>query len=169
MNDTSNERALALSQTTALYAGRYTGGSKADKQFLATAAAQYAWLTGPVAISLTLGPRVDQTTGQPTGNAGGDTLKDSEKALIQFSAVDAKGNPTSVPTDVTVTVADETIATVTHDDAGWWTVAGSPGSTVGTGTWPSAPGGEISGTFAIDVTAGDAISLSITLGAPVPQ
>jgi hypothetical protein len=96
-------------------------------------------------------------------------LKDSEKALLAISAVDAKGNPTSVPTDVTVTVADQTVATITQDDAGWWVIAGSPGSTVGTGTWPSAPGGEISGTFAIDVTAGDAASLSITLGTPVAQ
>jgi hypothetical protein len=169
MSDTSNERALALSQTTALYAGRFTGGASHDQQFLATASAQYEWLIGPVAISVTLGPIFDQETGQPTGNAGGDTLKDSEKALLLISAVDAKGNPTSVPTDVTVTVDDQAVATVTQDDAGWWVIAGSPGSTVGTGTWPSAPGGQITGTFAIDVTAGDAASLSITLGTPVAQ
>jgi hypothetical protein len=167
--DTSSERALALVQATALYTTRFTGGTKSDKTFLATASAVYEWLTGPVTLSVRLGPRVDQTTGQPTGNMGGNELKDTEKALVIIDAVDAKDNPTSVPTDVDVTVADAAVATVTQDDAGWWVVAGSPGSTVGTVEWPSAPGGPISGTVAIDVTTGDAVSLRVTLGTPVPQ
>lgn len=169
MSDTSSERALALSQTTALYAGRYTGGTKSDKQFLATASAQYGWLTGPVALTITLGPAVDQATGRITGTPGGDTLKDSEKALLSANAVDAKGNPTSAPTSLTYTSADTTIATIVTDADGPWVVAGSPGSTVVTGDWPDSPSGDVQGTVSVDVTAGDAVSLSITLGAPVAQ
>ena len=41
MNDTTNERALALTQTTALYTGRFTGGKAHNDQFLETATAQY--------------------------------------------------------------------------------------------------------------------------------
>jgi hypothetical protein len=168
MSDTSSERALALAQATALYAGRFTGGDSADTRFLATASAQYGWLTGPVALTITLGPAVDQATGRDTGNEG-DTLKDSEKALLNANAVDAKGQPTSAPTSLTYTSADETIATIVTDADGTWVVAGSPGSTVVTGDWPDSPSGDIQGTVAVDVTAGDAVSLSITLGAPVAQ
>jgi hypothetical protein len=169
MSDTSSERALALSQTTALYAGRYTGGWKADKQFLGTATALYGWLTGPVALTITLGPAVDQATGRITGTLGGDTLKDSEKAQLNANAVDAKGQPTTAPTSLAYTSADESVATIVTDADGTWVVAGSPGSTVVTGDWPDSPSGDIQGTVAVDVTAGDAVSLSITLGAPVPQ
>jgi hypothetical protein len=168
MNDTSSERALALVQTTALYATRFTGGTVHDEQFLATATAQYRWLTGPAALIITLGPAVDQVTGRTTGNEG-DTLKDSEKALLNANAVDAKGNPTSAPTSLNYTSADTTIATIVTDDAGTWVVAGSPGSTVVTGDWPDSPSGDIQGTVAVDVTAGDAVSLNISLGAPVAQ
>lgn len=169
MSDTSSERALSLVQTTALYAGRFTGGDTGDRRFLSTASAQYAWLTGPVAISLTLGPKVDQATGQPTGNPEGAPLKDSEKAQLNANAVDAKGQATSAPTSLTYTSADESIATIVTDDTGTWVVAGSPGSTVVTGDWPDSPSGDIQGTVAVDVTAGDAVSLSITLGTPVAQ
>lgn len=168
MTDTTNERALALTQTTALYTGRFTGGATHNDQFLETATAVYWWLTGPVALAITLGPAVDQTTGKPTGNQG-DTLKDSEKAQLNANAVDAKGQPTGAPTTLTYTSADESVATIVTDDTGTWVVAGSPGSTVVTGDWPDSPSGDVQGTVAVDVTAGDAVSLSITLGAPVPQ
>lgn len=168
MTDTTNERALALTQTTALYAGRFTGGASHNSQFLETATAQYLWLTGPVALNITLGPAVDQDTGKPTGNEG-DTLKDSERALLAANAVDAKGQPTSAPTSLTYTSADETIATIVTDADGSWVVAGNPGSTVVTGDWPDSPSGDVQGTVAVDVTAGDAVSLAITLGTPVPQ
>lgn len=169
MSDTSTERVLALTQTTQLYAGRFTGGASHDQQFLATATAQYRWLTGPTELIITLGPKVDQATGQPTGNPEGETLKDSEKALLVADAVDAKGNPTSAPTSLTYTSADESIATIVINQDGTWVVAGSPGSTVVTGDWPDSPSGDIQGTVAVDVTAGDAVSLKITLGTPVPQ
>lgn len=169
MSDTSSERALALVQATALYAGRFTGGDPADTRFLATATAAYAFLVGPAALVITLGPPVDQATGKPTGNPEGAPLKDTEKALLQANAVDAKGNPTTAPTSLTYTVADTTIATIVTDAAGSWVVAGSPGSTVVTGDWPDSPTGDITGTAAVDVTAGNAVSLSITLGTPVPQ
>lgn len=168
MSDTTNERALALTQTTALYTGRFTGGKAHNDQFLETATAQYRWLTGPVALEITLGPAVDQDTGKSTGNEG-DTLKDSEKALLAANAVDAKGQPTSAPTSLTYTSADQTIATIVTDADGTWVVAGGVGSTVVTGDWPDSPSGDVQGTVAVDVTAGDAVSLSITLGTPVPQ
>jgi hypothetical protein len=168
MSDTTNERALALTQTTALYAARFTGGTTHNDQFLETATAVYGWLTGPVALAITLGPAVDQTTGKPTGNQG-DTLKDNEKALLQANAVDAKGQPTAAPTSLTYTSSDETVATIVTDADGTWVVAGSPGSVVITGDWPDSPSGDVQGTEAVDITAGDAVSLSITLGTPVPQ
>jgi hypothetical protein len=168
MSDTSNERTLALVQATALYAGRFTGGSSHDQQFTATATALYKWLTGPAALVITLGPAVDQVTGRTTGNEG-DTLKDSEKALLSANAVDAKGNPTAAPTSLAYTSADTTIATIVTDADGPWVVAGSPGSTVVTGDWPDSPSGDVQGTVSVDVTSGDAVSLSITLGTPVAQ
>lgn len=50
-----------------------------------------------------------------------------------------------------------------------WAVAGTPGSTVITADWPDSPSGDLPGTLAVDVTAGDATSLVVTAGAPVPQ
>jgi len=97
-------------------------------------------------------------------------MKDTEKAPITVTAEDAKGQVTASVTDVTFTSADPTIATITTDPDGTvWVVAGNPGSTVITADWPDSPGGDLQGTLAVDVTAGDATSLTITTGAPVAQ
>lgn len=97
-------------------------------------------------------------------------MKDTGKFPITITAEDAKLQPTTAGTDITFTSADTNIATITTDPDGTvWVVAGLPGSTVITADWPDSPGGDIQGTLAVDVTAGDATSLVITAGAEVPQ
>jgi hypothetical protein len=168
VSDTSNERMFALSEAVALYSPDFDGYS--DNHALTdTATVIYQWLTAPLQLVITLGPTVDQTTGEPTGNQGGNTMKDSDKAQLIVKGVDAKGQDTTVGTDVTFVSADESIVTITTDGTGQWAVAGIPGSTVITGTWNDSPTGPIEGTVAVDVTAGNAASLVITLGDAVPQ
>lgn len=97
-------------------------------------------------------------------------MKDTEKAQLTVTAEDAKGQVTATPGDVTFTSSDESVVTISTDaDGTIWAVAGNPGSAVITGDWPDSPAGDLQGTLAVDVTAGDAVSLTITAGTPVAQ
>lgn len=170
----SDERAFALNLATQLHLNWYLAEGGDPHKVTATATVLWAWLTGPVKLVITAGPTIDQTTGQPTGKPGGTimaSLKDSQKFELTVGAEDAKNQATTPPTDVTYTSADTTIITITGPDADGktWAVAGNPGSTVITGDWPDSPTGDVQGTIAVDVTAGDATSLSITAGTPVAQ
>jgi hypothetical protein len=167
MTDYSGERVDALAYAVELHKHDI---EPSIQRVLRDANGMFRWLTAPIRLIVTLGPPVDQETGQPT-NDEGDTMKDTSKAQLTVTGADAKDQPTNVGTDVTFTSADESIATIVTDpaDGSAWVVAGIPGSTVVTGTWPDSPSGSISGTVAVDVTAGDAVSLSITLGDEVPQ
>jgi hypothetical protein len=168
MRDLGAERDAALAYAVDLHRIRY---QRCDAQDVtATADRLFTWLTAPTHLVITPGPAIDQATGKPTGGEG-NPMKDTEKSQVSIVAEDAKNQPTNLGTDIQWSSADETIATVTTDpaDGSVWVVAGTPGSTVITGTWPDSPAGSISGTLAVDVTAGDAVSLSITAGAPVPQ
>jgi hypothetical protein len=97
-------------------------------------------------------------------------LKDTEKIQLTVTAEDAKLQPTLAGADITFTSADTNIGTIVMDGDGLtWFVAGLPGSTVITAEWPDSPSGLIQGTEAVDVLAGDATSIQVTAGAPVPQ
>jgi hypothetical protein len=138
-----------------------------------TANVLFGWLTGPIALRITAEPALDQTTGQPTGNPGGQdmvALKDSEKIQLTVTAEDAKLQPTMAGADITFTAADTTIGTIVTDgDGSTWFVAGVPGSTVISADWPDSPSGDIQGTLAVDVTSGDATSIQVSAGDPVAQ
>lgn len=174
VGDTSTERYTALEAARSLYEGRWDADRPQDAELLGTATAIYYWLTGPVQITVTAGPIVDQLTGNQSGNPGGTgmvAMKDSEKFELTVAAEDAKGQVTAGPTDVTFTVADTNVVSISGPDADGktWAVAELPGSTVITADWPDSPGGDISGTLAVDVSAGTATSLVIGAGTPVPQ
>lgn len=168
MRDLSAERADALAYAVELHRTRFQRCDGPD--VLRTASKFFDWLTAPISLRLTTGPAVDQTTGTPTGNLEGNPMKDTEKSQIMVTAMDAKGQPTAVGTDITFTSADTSIASISTDPDGTvWIVAGVPGSTVITGDWPDSPIGDLQGTLAVDVTAGDAASLQISAGPAVPQ
>lgn len=169
--DNYNVRVFAMQQAVALHAPHFKANDHGNAALRATADVIYGWVLGPVALVITLGPPVDQATGQPTGTPQGGPMKDSEKCPLIVQATDAKGQVTTVGADVTFTVADSTVATISDPDADGirWVVAGLPGSTVVTGDWPDSPSGDLPGTVAVDVTAGDATSLQISLGTPVAQ
>lgn len=172
MPDVTAERRIALSLAVQLGAGgNFTGGPDANNNLIRTANVLFNWLTGAITLVITAGPAVDQTTGQLTGNPGGDTMKDSEKVQLSVKGLDAKGQDTTIGTDITFTSADTNIVTISIDpnDGSVWAVAGTPGSTVITADWPDSPSGDLPGTLAVDVTPGDATSLVITAGDPVAQ
>lgn len=168
MSDYRSERIDALGYAVELHKDALTCCDRAA-HVIRDANTLFRWLTAPIRLVLALGPRVDQETGTPTGNEG-DTMKDTEKAQLTVTAEDAKGQVTASGADITFTSADESIATITTDPDGTiWVVAGVPGSTVITADWPDSPSGDLQGTLAVDVTAGDATSLVITTGDPVAQ
>lgn len=171
MPDLTPTRELALQHAVDLHRTDFDAG---DGPFvIETANILFGWLTGPIALRITAGPAVDQTTGQLTGNPGGQdmvALKDTEKIQLTVTAEDAKLQPTLAGADITFTSADTTIGTIVTDaDGSTWFVAGLPGSTVVTAEWPDSPSGSITGTLAADVLAGDATSIQINAGAPAPQ
>jgi hypothetical protein len=167
--DLSIERESALTLAVELHRTRFQRCDGPD--VLRTADSFFEWLTAPLRLVITLGPEVDQTTGKPTGNPGGSPMKDTSKMQLMVQGEDAKDQPTNAGVDLQWSSADESIATVQIDpnDNTPWLVAGLPGSTVITAVWPDSPSGSISGTLAVDVTAGDAVSLTITTGPEVPQ
>jgi|SRR5581483_1231228 len=170
--DYSAERAASLRLAIEFHQGQWETNDPAGNQtsVLGTANVFYGYLTGAVRIGLTLGSRVDQTTGRITGDPGGNTMKDTEKVQLTVTAEDAKGQVTAGPSDLTFTSSDETVVTISTDaDGTMWAVAGNPGSAVITADWPDSPSGDLTGTLAVDVTTGDATSLVISAGGPVAQ
>jgi hypothetical protein len=171
MTDYSGERVDALAYAVEL---RKHDIEPSIQRVLRDANGMFRWLTAPIRLVLTAGPALDQTTGNPSGNEGGTTMvaiKDTEKFELTVTAEDAKGQVTAPPTDVTYTPADTTVISITGPDADGktWGVGGVPGSTVITADWPDSPSGDLQGTLAVDVSAGDATSLVIAAGDPVPQ
>lgn len=172
--DRTAARELALAHAVALYTSDWSGGPGADSSLRATATAIYAWLVGPAALFLTLGPVRDQQTGQPTGNNPKGSpmqLHDTEQVDLSVAVADVKGAPISddsatTSDDLNWTVDDETVATlnVSGDTRTATVVAGTVGSTVITVSL-----GELSATLAVDVIPGAAAKVSISEGAPTEQ
>lgn len=172
--DRLNKRITALAHAVALHTARYSTGStgdRGDSGVMHTAERLYGWLGGPNQLVITLGQPVDQTTGQPTGTPQGGPMKDSDKCPLIVKAFDAKQQLTTVGADVTFTVADTNVCTISDPDVDGirWVIMGLPGSTVITGDWPDSPNGDLPGTVAVDVTPGDATSLVLSLGDPIHQ
>jgi hypothetical protein len=173
MRDLSVERESALAYAVELHRTRFQRCDSPD--VLKTADKFFEWLTAPIFLTVVAGPAVDQTTGKLTGNnPGGDSMaayKDTAKFMLTVIARDAKQQITDTPSDVTFTSADTSIVAITGPDENGtvWGVCGFPGSTVITGDWPTSPLGDLQGTLAVDVTAGDAASLEVVAGPAVPQ
>ena len=168
MREPSAERADALAYAVELHRTRFQRCDGPD--VLRTASKFFDWLTAPIRLAIRIESVVDQATGKPT-EWEGNTVKDTSKAQLSIEGEDAKNQPTNIGTDIQWSSADESIATVTTDpnDGSVWLVAGLPGSTVITATWPDSPTGTVSGTFAVDVTSSDAVSLTISAGPEVLQ
>lgn len=119
-------------------------------------------------VTYTQGGLGDPAESHPTIlTKDGVQMKDTDQVHAALEFDDAKGFATVDGNAVSWTVADPSVCAAQPDtdgSGGCLFVAGSPGSTVATVT-----DGVVSGTVAIDVTAGDVASIKVVLGDPVPQ
>jgi hypothetical protein len=133
------------------------------------------------AFSLEILPgKVTSQTGHPNAHdphitpGGAVQLKDTERFALVVNAVDTKGFPVPDTNAVTFASSDDTVITVetasgdpdqaNYPDGTQFVKAGNPGSATVQGS-----DGNITGTLAVDVTAGDVASLSISAGTVTPQ
>jgi len=177
--DRTDARLLAMVQALALHHASWSelisdGTEDADAALRATATTIYDWYVGPVAIYVTIGTVVNQTTGQPTGTVLKGTpmqLHDDENVDLSVLVASAKGapiadDPFSTGDDLTWEVTDSTVASlVVSDDTRTCTVrSGVVGSTVLT-----IGVGNAAATVAIDVIPGDAARITVSEGTPYKQ
>ena len=177
--DRTDARLLAMVQALALHHASWSelisdGTEDADAALRATATTIYDWYVGPVAIYVTIGTVVNQTTGQPTGTILKGTpmqLHDDENVDLSVLVASAKGapiadDPFSTGDDLTWEVTDSTVASlVVSDDTRTCTVrSGVVGSTVLT-----IGVGNASATLAVDVIPGDAARITVSEGTPYKQ
>ena len=178
--DRTDARYLAMAQALNLHHGSWpelitdVGTDNADAALRATATTIYDWVTGPVAIYVTIGTVLNQDTGQPTGTILKGTpmqLHDDEQVDLTVAVASAKGSPipddpATSGDDLTWASDDSTIASlaVSSDTRTCTVAAGVTGSTVVTVTL-----GELAATLAVDVIPGDAAVITIGEGVPTKQ
>ena len=178
--DRTDARYLAMAQALTLHHGGWSdliaevGTDDADAALRATATTIYDWVTGPVAIYVTIGTVLNQSTGTPTGTILRGTpmqLHDDEQVDLTVAVASAKGSPipddpATSGDDLTWASDDSTIASlaVSSDTRTCTVLAGVTGSTVVTVTL-----GELSATLAVDVIPGDAAVITIGEGVPSKQ
>lgn len=134
----------------------------------------YGWLAGVTRLVLRVGPVVGEESdvNEPKHQAPeGETVQinTGQKFSVTIDTKDAAG----YPTDATVewSIADESVATITHDDADdqkGWVVSGAPGSTVLTVrvTDVEPP---LEATLAVDVVPAGTATISVATGPAVPE
>lgn len=152
-------------------------GSQSDTEtaaMLERANRFYGWLVGVTRLIVRVGPVVGKdsdVTWPKRSTEEGETVQinTGEKFSVAIDTRDAAG----YPTDATVewSIADETIATVTHDDADdqkGWVISGAPGSTVLTVrvTDVEPP---LEATLAVDVVPAGTATVQINAGPAVPE
>jgi hypothetical protein len=129
----------------------------------------FAYLGGPLVITLIIGPILSQATGRPTGNTTKGSpvqLHDDEKVTFTVAESDAKG--ANVPDDATTT-ADDVSWTLDNVGVGALVVSTDTRScelsagTVGSGVLTVATGA-LTATVAIDVIPAGAVALTVTAG-----
>lgn len=171
--DRTEDRRIALSHAVSLHSERFKPGDSSDSYVRSTATVLFNWLSGPVAMLLTIGPVFDQVTGLLTGKTVGGPvaqLRDSEQFTLSVDVADAKGASISdqpgIDDDVQWTIDNSDVASlqVSDDSRQCTVVAGTVGSGVLTVTL-----GELFATLAVDVIPGDAAKLTINEGAIEPQ
>jgi hypothetical protein len=133
----------------------------------------FAFLGGPMVVTLIIGPVLDQVTGQPTGTIPKGSpmqLHDNEKVDFIVAETDVKGanvpdDPTSTLDDLTWSIDDSSVATlsVSPDTRTCTATAGQPGSGVIT---VATADGTLSATVALDVIPSGATALTVTAGTP---
>src|SRR5438552_12098989 len=100
-------------------------------------------------------------------------LHDSEQVTLTVEALDSEGNTAAA--SVAWSNSDDTIVAVTDNGDGSALVVASPGagglgtSTITCDVTDTSDGDVHSGTFDVEVIAGDAISVNITAGTPEPK
>jgi len=178
--DRTDVRRLAMTQALHLHHDSWSdlitdvGTDNADAALRATATTIYDWVTGPVALYVTFGTVVNQTTGQPTGTTVKGSpmqLHDDENIDLGVLVASAKGSPipddpATTGDDLTWTVDDDTVAgLVVSDDTRTCTVrSGVTGSTVLT-----IGVGNAAATVAVDIIPGDAARITVSEGTPYKQ
>ena len=178
--DRTDARYLAMTQALDLHHDGWAdlittdGTDAADAALRATATAIYGWVTGPVALYVTFGTVVNQTTGLATGTILRGTpmqLHDDEQVDLTVAVASAKGSPiaddpNTTGDDLDWTSDDGAIASlaVSPDTRTCTVIAGVTGSTVVTVAL-----GELSATLAVDVIPGDAAVIAISEGVPSKQ
>lgn len=166
-------RELAAGLATELLAHREDNFLPDD--WISLANAVFAFLGGPIVITLIIGPVLNQFTGQLTGTIPKGSpmqLHDNEKVDFVVAETDVKGadvpdDPTSTADDVSWSIDNAAVATlsVSADTRTCTAIAGIPGS--GVITVSTASG--LSATVALDVIPSGATALTVTAGTPVPQ
>lgn len=97
-------------------------------------------------------------------------LRDSQQVALAVEALDSEGNPAAATT--AFTSSDDTIVAVTDNGDGTCLAVASPGAAgLGTATITAtvtntADATTITGTFDIEVVAGDAVTVNVTAGTP---
>jgi hypothetical protein len=97
-------------------------------------------------------------------------LHDWEQVPLSAQALDAEGNPAAV--NYAWSSSDETVVAVTDNGDGTALAVASPAegglgsATVSVDVTDQSDGDVISGTFEIEVIAGDAVAVNITAGTP---
>lgn len=135
----------------------------------------YAWVTKRTPATIRIVTIGDVTTQQPQEDAPMQ-IHDNEQFSVTVEADDAKGYPVN-DDQITVTVDDETVATVELDPASATTPgvtyvvkAGVPGSAVITfDAGQDDQGNQITVTEAVDVVPGGVATITLTEGAVTPQ
>ena len=97
-------------------------------------------------------------------------LRDSEQVTLSAEALDSEGNPASA--SVAWTSSDDTVVAVTDNGDGSALAVASPGAgglgtaTVTCDVTDTSDADVHTGTFDIEVVAGDAVTVNITAGTP---
>jgi hypothetical protein len=173
VRDTTEDRRIALAHAVALHTPRFKGSESNNKAVRLTASELFNFLSGPVAMRLTIGPVLDQITGLPTGTTVGGPvtqLRDTEQFSLSVDVSDAKGaaigDQPGIEDDISWTVDNGDVATlqVSADSRECTVVAGTVGSAVVTVAL-----GELFATLAVDVIPGSASVLTINEGPIEPQ
>lgn len=100
-------------------------------------------------------------------------LRDSEQVTLTVEALDSEDNPAAA--SVAWSSSDESIVSVTDNGDGSALVVASPGAgglgaaTVTADVTDNSDGDIHTGTFEVEVVAGDAVTVNITAGTPEPK
>jgi hypothetical protein len=100
-------------------------------------------------------------------------LRDSEQVAIEVEALDSEQNPAAATT--VLSSSDESIVQVNDNGDGTALVIASPGAgglgtaTITALTTQKSTGDTLTGTFEVEVVAGDAVTVNIVPGTPEPK